>query len=124
MAADQERNGSGRENWWRGHLERRRRLKWSRARYCRTNQLSVHQLTYWERKLTESADPDSSGVRGSASPEPAVRFLPVQVTGRAEQPGRRPEAALRLRVGPARIEVRAGFDPEVLRAVVRALGER
>jgi len=59
LTADQERSGIGRENWWRAHLERRRLLKWSRARYCGTNQLSVHQLTYCERKLTETADPGS-----------------------------------------------------------------
>ncbi len=120
MTAAQERHGIEPEQWWQAHLERRRGLKWSRVRYCRAHQLSVHKLTYWERKLTEQLDLATSSVPRGTSPEPAVRFLPVQVRDRVA----RPEATLRLRVGPGRIEVRAGFDPEVLRAVIRVLGER
>lgn len=108
--------GIERENWWREHLERRRQLKWSRVRYCQTNNLSVHKLTYWERKLTEQLDKAPAGA--------PMRFLPVRVAGRLEPPAPRSGGAIRLRVGPARIEVRAGFDPAVLRELVRALGGR
>ena len=77
---------------------------------CAANGLDPNRLWYWLRRLkTEDAETKST------------RWLPVEVTGLSVEGGQ--AGGLLVRVGKAGIEVRQGFDPELLVAVVRALSE-
>jgi transposase-like protein len=68
---------------------------------------------------TELGIAESTGyrwLRAAGSPRPeAPSFVELVPAGAAGE--------IVVRVGAAEIEVRAGFDPELLRAVVRALAE-
>lgn len=110
---NRQQTGIEREHWWVSHLEERRRLGWSRARYSREYGVSRHALAYWERKLLKRLKP--------APGEAPVRFLPVGIAEAARHPAARQGSGIRLRVGPVRLEVRAGFDPAVMRQLVQAL---
>jgi hypothetical protein len=74
----------------------------SAPQWCAANGLKVHQLRYWLKKL-ETPVPAQA----------AVRWLPVDFGD--------PEPILTVRVGPAAIEVRNGFDPQLLITTVRTL---
>ncbi|WP_397386675.1 IS66 family insertion sequence element accessory protein TnpA [Paenibacillus sp. MMS20-IR301] len=65
---------------------------------------TLHQLKYWLRKI-------DSSVPSTSTPH----FIPVTVS----PPPRAP--SLTLRFGPATLDVREGFSPELLRQVVQAL---
>lgn len=69
-------------------------------RWCATQGLKPHQLRYWLNKIEPPA-------------EPAVNWIPLHFSD--------PEPYLTVRVGPAAVEVRSGFDPQLLAAVVKTL---
>jgi hypothetical protein len=54
--------------FWTRHLEKKKAADISRAEYCRTNNLSIHRMTYWERLLTSV---ETENVVGSREPGPA-----------------------------------------------------
>ena len=71
-------------------------------KWCAARGVKDHQLRYWLKKL--------------GTPAPAqtdVQWLPLEYY--------EPEPALTVKMGPAVIEVRDGFDPRLLIAVVRTL---
>ncbi len=76
------------------------------AQWCRQNGYNVRHLHYWLAKF-RTAD---------ASASATTAWLPVPIEA-AHTPG----ARVVVRVGPVAIDVQAGFDPELLRAVVRTL---
>jgi transposase-like protein len=78
--------------------------------WCAANGVNANRLWYWLRR-TRSEDAEAK----------PTRWLPVEVTGLSGE-GRQ-AGGLLVRVGKAGIEVRRGFDPELLVAVVRALSE-
>lgn len=102
--------------------QQERRLQWEKRiadykssgqsvrEWCSANGVKPNRLWYWLRRMrTEDAETKST------------RWLPVEVIS---QPGEGGQAGgLLIRVGKAGIEVRQGFDPELLVAVVRALSE-
>lgn len=69
------------------------------AEWCRQNGYKGRHLQYWVHKLPAPVD-----------------WLPVPVAS-----GLDTEAPLVVRVGSARIDVRPGFAPDLLRSVVQAL---
>lgn len=79
------------------------------AAWCRSQGINAHQMYYWIQRLNASAPPSAS--------KPA-RWLPLVVE---DQETSSAGKGLLVRVGPAVIEVPAGFDPELLTAVVRVL---
>jgi len=79
------------------------------AAWCRTQGIKPHQMYYWIKRLNASAPPSAS--------KPA-QWLPLVVE---DQEASNTDKGLLVRVGPAVIEVPAGFDPELLTAVVRVL---
>jgi hypothetical protein len=72
--------------------------------WCAEQELTVHQLKYWlykDQKQTQTG---------------TTTFRPVTVNRHSA-----PTKALQIQVGMARIEVRPGFEPGLLRDVVAAL---
>ena len=77
--------------------------------WCSANGVKPNRLRYWLRRMrTEDAETK------------LTRWLPVEVGSQSGE-GRQRSAGLLIRVGKVGIEVRPGFDPELLAAVVRAL---
>ncbi|NLE95976.1 MAG: helix-turn-helix domain-containing protein [Dehalococcoidia bacterium] len=95
-----------RQRQWEARVAEFRTSGLGPARWCREHGVKVKQLYYWLKKS-----------RGAGT-EPEATAQWVQVTV-AEPEASAP--ALDIRVGHAVIEVRHGFDPELLANVVRAL---
>lgn len=74
----------------------------SAPQWCAAHDLQVHHLRYWLKKLQTPAPAQA-----------ALRWLPVGFSD--------PEPVLTVRIGPAVIEVRNGFDPRLFVTVVRTL---
>ena len=70
-------------------------------------------MVYWASCLRTGA----GGARRTTKREPRVRMV------RVLRSSPRAEDAIVVAVGAARVAVRAGFDPALLREVVRALGD-
>lgn len=81
--------------------------------WCAANGCTIDQMKYWLYKSKES---NSSTTTISTDSAQKPRFVPLAVSTDVE-------ASLLLRVGPAQIELRPGFDPRLLRDVVKALTE-
>ena len=77
--------------------------------WCQAHGQTPHQLKYWLRKLNPSS---------SSAPSPAT-WLPLTLTHPTDSSS--PVTFLVVRVGHAGIEVTDGFNPELLRNIVRAL---
>ncbi|MNI56111.1 hypothetical protein D3C73_1110990 [compost metagenome] len=75
--------------------------------WCTEHNLTLHQLKYWLYKAQRQEQTVS-----------ATTFRPVAV---ASPSGTRAMEGLQVQVGVARINVRAGFEPGLLRDVVAAL---
>ncbi|GGG20748.1 IS66 family insertion sequence element accessory protein TnpA [Paenibacillus aceti] len=73
--------------------------------WCAEQNLTVHQLKYWLYKAQRQDQAAS-----------ATTFRPVTVTHQAAA-----TESLQIQVGVARIDVRSGFEPGLLRDVVAAL---
>jgi hypothetical protein len=78
--------------------------------WCKANQVDRRGLYTWMKRL---GGPSAAAV--AAKP---TTFVKAKIT-----PGPEPmtSACIRIRIGAAVIEVEAGFNPELLRDVVRAL---
>lgn len=96
-------------NVWRAQVAEFHASGQSVAAWCRAHDVKEHQLRYWLRRV--DAQPHSSG-------RPMTSWLAVEVQGERQLS---PAVGVRIHVGAAAIEVRPGFDPELLADVVRAL---
>ena len=89
---------------WAGLVVEFRVSGLGQAQWCRQNGYKVRHLHYWLAKFPVTDD--------QAVPE-TPDWLPVPV-----EPDRAPVV---VRIGSVAIDVQAGFDPDLLRAVVRTL---
>lgn len=76
------------------------------AAWCQAHSFSKEQLKYWIRKTKTTS--------------PSPRFVPLTTTTYEESSA---VSSLVVRIGKATIELRAGFDPQLLRKVVQALDD-
>jgi len=92
--------------FWEGHLEKWMGSGMTQAEYCRRHNLNRRLFSYWKRRLKR--------------PEASVSFIPVRVKaeGRNESGG---SSGLVLWKEGYRIEIREGFNAEVLGQVLRTL---
>jgi len=77
--------------------------------WCAAHDCTVDQMKYWLYKSNRATSVSSTQV--------APRFVPVAVKDEDQI------SSLVLRIGQAQIELHAGFDPKLLREIVRALTE-
>jgi len=78
--------------------------------WCAVNGVTPRQLRYWLKKFKELKNP--------AQPGEPIQWLPVKIK---ETSFTAPEKVLTIKVGPASIEVREGFNPGLLSEVVQVL---
>lgn len=79
----------------------------TQAKWCEENNLALHQLKYWLKRV-EGRDSKS---------KPAVSFTPVVIDERTPPQNDK----LLINVGDVIIEVKPGFNPTFLADVVRTL---
>ena len=96
---------------WRDRLDDFSDSEMTVAEWCRFNAVPIHQFYYWRHKLSAGA---------TLSKPRATGWMSVSVVD-TKQVIARP-SGVSVRIGSAVIDVAAGFDSGVLRAVVAALG--
>lgn len=92
---------------WRERIAAFRASGQTGAQWCAAHQVKEHQLWYWVSRFRAAAVEQSSG------PE----FLPVHVE--VSKPTEGPP--LLVHVGAVAIEIRPGYDPQLLRHLLQTL---
>jgi hypothetical protein len=107
---------------WTARVREWRESGKSAEAFAEGRQFEASTLRYWASRLKRSAPTTTPDV-APAAPKPAVTMARV-VRRRRGRPaaGARVSTELAIAIGDARIMVSHGFDAELLRAVVAALG--
>ncbi len=93
---------------WEARIAEYRESGQSVKEWCASHEgISPRQLWYWLRKFKNQT---------TAPPESSNRWLPIEISEQGS-----PEQSLLVKIGPASIEVRPGFDPALLTQVVQVL---
>lgn len=102
-----------RRQFWSARIADFRSSGLTMSAWCATHHCSIDQLKYWlyKAKNLPSSPPSAT----------LTRWVPLMVTD--HPPKTEAPPSLVVCIGKARIELQAGFDPGLLRDVVRALGE-
>ena len=82
----------------------------SRAVFCDRHRIKTYQLDYWRRRLEASMQVGHT---------PAEDWIPLRI--REDQSGQEP-VCICLRIGRVAIDVKPGFDRELLVEVLRVVG--
>ncbi|MFA9559922.1 IS66 family insertion sequence element accessory protein TnpB [Evansella sp. AB-rgal1] len=77
--------------------------------WCKANNVSIHSLKYWIRKVEGPGKKENST---------NSKWIPMMV--KEESPIIVKET-LQIKIGQATIDVKPGFDPDFLREVIKAL---
>jgi len=94
--------------YWKQHIDSWQKTGLSQTEYCRQHNLKHHQLVYWKKRFVKT--------------EAAVSFVPLKLEDLHDIPARSDCAALCLVINNhLKIEIRAGFDAQLLRQLIFAL---
>jgi hypothetical protein len=122
------------ESKWAARVAAWRASGQTAPEFCEGKDFKPGGLRYWASQLRKGKDASSTrdervarvpqaaqppAAATEAAPPEQVRLARVV---RAARPAPAPETAVVIEVGAARLAVRRGFDREVLRAVLEALG--
>ena len=94
---------------WQRHVQAFERSGMTRRHYCEQNQIRLYQLDYWRKKVRKV---------NSVAETPTTNFIPVRI--RDDQAVGQ-SSVICLRVGRLAIEVRPGFDRDLLAEVIRVV---
>jgi hypothetical protein len=95
-------------SYWKQHIESWQETGLTQAEYCRRNNLRHHQLVYWKKRFLKT--------------ETGVSFVPLKLEDLLDIPTQTDRAALCLVIdNHFKIEIRAGFDAQLLRQLIFAL---
>ena len=92
---------------WQARIKEFRKSGQSVPAWCKENNVKVHQLRYWLRKETQK--------QVESTTDKTCSWLPLDLNQSDT------ESTLTIHVGQASIEVRPGFDPQLLLDVVNTL---
>ncbi len=109
------------ERAWRGRIRRQAKSGLTIRTFCERESLAAHQFTWWKRELRQrdGQRPVKTSAK-KACPENCSnrQFLAVEVAS-----GSSPGAPIEIILdAPPRIVVSTGFDPQLLRDILRTLG--
>ena len=98
-------------SYWKQHIDSWQETGLTQAEYCRRHNLKHHQLVYWKKRFLRT--------------ETDVTFVPLKLDDllmdRPPQPDRQ---SLCLEINNRfKVEIRAGFDTQLLRQLIFALRE-
>jgi hypothetical protein len=95
-------------SFWKQHIDSWQATGLTQTEYCRRHDLKHHQLVYWKKRFLKS--------------ETNVSFVPFKLADLLDIPSQPTQAFLSLVINHHfRIEIRAGFDAQLLRQVIVAL---
>lgn len=90
-----------RRSLWATRIADYRASGQSQAAWCAQHGLKIHQFRYWLKKQSQTAE------------DTPTRWLSLDLAN----------APVVIRVGQVTVEVQPGFDPDLLRDVVRTLAQ-
>ncbi len=94
--------------YWKQHIDSWQETGLTQVEYCRQHNLKHHQLVYWKKRFIKT--------------ETSVSFVPLKLENLLEMPARQDQASLTLVINNQfNIEIRAGFDAQLLRQLIFAL---
>ncbi len=95
-------------SYWKHHIDSWQETGLTQAEYCRQHNLKHHQLVYWKKRFFKT--------------ETDVSFVPLKFEDLLDLSTRQEPASLTLAINNYfKIEIRAGFDPRLLRQLIFAL---
>jgi len=95
-------------SFWKQHIDSWQETGLTQAEYCRQHNLKHHQLVYWKKRFLKT--------------ETSVSFVPLKLGDLMEMPARPDQTSLTLVISNQfKIEIRAGFDAQLLRQLIFAL---
>jgi hypothetical protein len=95
-------------SYWKQHIDSWQETGLTQAEYCRRHNLKHYQLVYWKKRFLKT--------------ETGVSFVPLKLEDLLDIPTPQDRASLCLVVNNHfKIEIRAGFDPQLLRQLIFAL---
>ena len=94
--------------YWKQHIESWQETGLTQTEYCRRHNLKPHQLVYWKKRFSKT--------------EAGVSFVPIKLDDLLDIPAQPNGAALCLVINNQfTIEIRHGFDGQLLRQLIFAL---
>ena len=94
--------------YWKQHIESWQETGLTQAEYCRRHNLKHYQLVYWKKRFLKS--------------ETDVSFVPLHLKDLLDIASQPDSASLCLVIdNHFKIEIRAGFDAQLLRQLIFAL---
>ena len=94
--------------YWKQHIDSWQETGLTQTEYCRRHNLKHHQLVYWKKRFLKI--------------ETGVSFVPVKLDDLLDLPTQPECAALCLVINNhLKIEIRTGFDPQLLRQLIFTL---
>ena len=95
-------------SYWRQHIDSWQQTGLTQVEYCRQHNLKHHQLVYWKKRYSNT--------------QTEVSFVPLRFEDLLDIPAQSDRAALCLLIdNHFKVEIRDGFEPQLLRQVVAAL---
>lgn len=79
----------------------------SGAAWCAANQINLHQFYYWKKRLDFDDQPKSQ----------STNWLSFEISNRSKKPSEH----ILIRIGEVAIEIKQGYDPELLLNVIQTL---
>ena len=79
----------------------------SGAAWCAANQINLHQFYYWKRRLFSEKQPESQ----------SANWLAFEISN----PSKNHSEPILIRIGEVAIEIKQGYDPELLLNVIQTL---
>ena len=95
---------------WQKHVEEFKISGLTREAYSKRNRIQAYQLDYWRKKFSRPCK------RPAASHKD--QWIPLQISDKAIEK----DSRIDLWVGSVRVEVKHGFDPQLLAEVLQAIG--
>jgi hypothetical protein len=97
-------------SYWKQHIDSWQVTGLTQAEYCRRHNLKHHQLVYWKKRFSHT--------------ETGVSFVPLKLEDLLDRPAQPDLASLCLVIDHHfKVEIRAGFDAQLLRQLIVALRE-
>jgi hypothetical protein len=94
--------------YWKQHIDSWQETDLTQAEYCRRHNLKHYQLVYWKKRFLKT--------------ETHVSFVPLKLEDLLDIPAQPDCASLCLVINNHfKIEIRAGFDPQLFRQLIFAL---
>lgn len=94
--------------YWKRQIDSWQESGLSQSQYCRQNDLKDHLFFYWKKRIVK--------------PEPATRFVSLNLGSVSETGTAKKSCPLRLVISDGiKIEVDAGFNPQLLRQLIIVL---